>query len=79
MELIRNLQGWGYIAMIFGLTIGFYYYIYHLYKSQKDGVKDYEKYSNMALNDDISDLPVEDLHPRKNKKINRSVKDELAE
>jgi len=79
MEFIRNLQGWGYVAMIFGLTIGFYAYIYHLYKSQKDGVKDYEKYSRMALNDDIDDSLVESLHPQNNKKINRSVKDELAE
>ncbi len=70
MELIRSLQGWGYIAMIFGLTIGFYSYIYHLYKSQRDGTKDYEKYSNMALNDDLSDTLVEEKYPQDNKKDN---------
>ena len=70
MELIRNLQGWGYVTMIFGLTIGFYAYIYHLYKSQRDGTKDYEKYSNMALNDDLSDALVEEKYPQKNKKDN---------
>ncbi len=70
MELIRSLQGWGYVAMIFGLTIGFYAYIYHLYKSQRDGTKDYEKYSNMALNDDLSDSLVEEKYPQDNKKDN---------
>jgi len=70
MELIRSLQGWGYVAMIFGLTIGFYAYIYHLYKSQRDGTKDYEKYSNMALSDDLSDDLVEEKYPQNNKKDN---------
>ncbi len=70
MEFIRNLQGWGYVSMIFIITIGLYAYIYHLYKSQKDGTRDYEKYSNMALNDELNDDPVEDLYPRNNKKDN---------
>ena len=70
MEFIRNLQGWGYVSMIFFLAIGFYIYIYYLYKSQKDGVKDYEKYSDMALNDNIDDDLVEQKHPRENKKDN---------
>jgi len=71
MELIRNIQGWGYVSMIFILTIGLYAYIYHLYKSQRDGVKDYEKYSNMALNDDIDDVLVEAKDPHKNVKDNK--------
>ncbi len=70
MEFIRNLQGWGYVSMIFFLTIGFYIYIYYLYKSQKGGKKDYEKYSDMALNDDIDDTLVEGKHPQENKKDN---------
>jgi len=70
MEFIRNLQGWGYVSMIFIITIGLYAYIYHLYKSQRDGTRDYEKYSNMALNDELDDAPVEDLYPHNNKKDN---------
>ncbi len=61
MELIRNLQGWGYVSMIIILTIGLYAYIYHLYKTQRSGIKDYEKYSNLALNDEIDDSLVEGL------------------
>jgi cytochrome c oxidase cbb3-type subunit 4 len=68
MELIRSIQGWSYVGMIFILTFGLYYYIYYLYKRQKDGTKDYEKYSNMALNDSIDDIPVESINPHKNEK-----------
>ncbi len=70
MDFIRNLQGWGYVSMIFFLTIGFYIYIYYLYRSQKNGAKDYEKYSDMALNDDIDDTLIEGKHPQENKKDN---------
>jgi cytochrome c oxidase cbb3-type subunit 4 len=36
-----------------------YGYIRHLYKSEKDGTRDYEKYASMALDDDINSTPVE--------------------
>ena len=56
---IANLQAYGYFTLILLLVIGLYAYIYHLYKNRKDvdGV-DYEQYSDMALNDDIADTPV---------------------
>jgi len=68
MEFVRTLQSWGYVVMVFALTIGLYYYIYYLYKRQKDGTKDYEKYSKMALNDNIDDIPVESINPHENEK-----------
>jgi len=68
MELIRSLQGWGYVSMIFILTIGLYAYIYHLYKSQRSGVKDYEKYANLALDDELDDSLVEGLSSQDDKK-----------
>ncbi|WP_373004824.1 cytochrome c oxidase, cbb3-type, CcoQ subunit [Sulfurimonas sp.] len=56
---IAQLQAYGYFALVLFLVIGLYGYIYHLYTKRKDadGV-DYEKYSNMALHDDIDDTPV---------------------
>nr|WP_321266849.1 cytochrome c oxidase, cbb3-type, CcoQ subunit [uncultured Sulfurimonas sp.] len=56
---IAQLQAYGYFALIFFLVVALYGYIYHLYTTRKDadGV-DYEKYSNMALHDDIDDTPV---------------------
>lgn len=46
-------QGYGYFFLVLFLTIGLYSYIYHLYKSQREGRRDYEKYANLALDDDI--------------------------
>ena len=56
---IAQLQAYGYFALVFILVIVLYGYIYHLYTKRKDanGI-DYEKYSNMALHDDIDDTPV---------------------
>jgi cytochrome c oxidase cbb3-type subunit IV len=56
---IAQLQAYGYFTLVLLLVIGLYGYIYHLYTKRKDvnGV-DYEKYSNMALHDDIDDTPV---------------------
>ncbi|MBZ7986971.1 cytochrome c oxidase, cbb3-type, CcoQ subunit [Campylobacter canadensis] len=48
-----QLQGHFYFFLIFFLTIVLYAYIFHLYKTQKSGKKDYEKYANLALNDDL--------------------------
>ena len=56
---ITELRAYGYFVLIVFLTIGLYAYIYHLYKNRKDADgHDYEEYSNIALNDDIADTPV---------------------
>lgn len=60
MEAIRELQAYGYLLMVVFLTIGLYAYIHHLYKTQRSGERDYEKYSNLALDDDITSSPVEE-------------------
>jgi len=60
MEAIRELQAYGYLLMVVLLTIGLYAYIHHLYKTQRSGERDYEKYSNLALDDDITSSPVEE-------------------
>ncbi|EDZ62857.1 cytochrome c oxidase, cbb3-type, CcoQ subunit [Sulfurimonas gotlandica GD1] len=56
---IAQLQAYGYFTLVLLLVVGLYGYIYHLYTKRKDadGI-DYEKYSNMALHDDIDDTPV---------------------
>ena len=56
---IAELQAYGFFALTLLLVAALYGYIYHLYTAKKDadGV-DYEKYSNMALKDDIDDTPV---------------------
>lgn len=57
---IAQLQSYGYFVLTAIMVIVLYLYIYHLYSSEKKGLKDYEKYGNMALNDEITDKPVEE-------------------
>ena len=49
-----------------------YSYWFHLKRSEKTGRRDYEKYSNLALNDDLKDNVLESL--TSDKDDNRSVK-----
>ena len=62
----NELAAYGYFFLIVFLVVGSYSYIYHLYKNKKDasGV-DYEHYSNMALKDDIGDIPVKPVSDEK--------------
>ena len=56
---IAEIQSYGFLVVTIFLTVILYSYIYHLYKNRKDSDgHDYEEYSNLALNDDITDTPV---------------------
>ena len=56
---IAELQSYGFLGVTIFLTVALYAYIYHLYKHRKDvDGHDYEDYSDLALNDDITDTPV---------------------
>jgi len=57
---IRNLQGYASFIMTIFLVIVLYGYIIHLYRSEKKGERDYEKYGNIALDDEIDSVPIED-------------------
>ena len=54
METIREIQGYAYFGMTVVFVIALYAYIVYLYKGKKRGT-DYEKYSDLALRDDIND------------------------
>ena len=57
---IRELQGYASFFMTIFLVVMLYGYIIHLYRSEKKGERDYEKYGNIALDDEIDSKPVED-------------------
>ncbi len=65
------MQGYAYFFLTIFLVVILYAYILHLYRSEKKGIKDYEKYGKMALDDELSDSPIEE-HPnaKNNKKEN---------
>jgi len=56
---IATFQAYGFFFFTAFMVVVLYSYIYHLYSSQKKGTRDYEKYGNIALNDDITDQPIE--------------------
>ncbi|MDP3265924.1 MAG: cytochrome c oxidase, cbb3-type, CcoQ subunit [Sulfuricurvum sp.] len=56
---IATLQAYGFFFFTAFMVVILYSYVYHLYSSQKKGTRDYEKYGNLALNDDITDQPIE--------------------
>ncbi|MDO9208205.1 MAG: cytochrome c oxidase, cbb3-type, CcoQ subunit [Sulfuricurvum sp.] len=58
---IATLQAYGYFFFTGFLVVVLYSYIYHLYSSQKKGTRDYEKYGNIALHDEVTDQPIEEI------------------
>ncbi|RUM46198.1 MAG: cytochrome c oxidase, cbb3-type, CcoQ subunit [Hydrogenimonas sp.] len=59
MENIRELQAYGYFFFTLFLVVVLYAYILHLYRAEKKGTRNYEKYGKLALDDEIDATPVE--------------------
>lgn len=55
---IRELQGYASFFMTIFLVVMMYGYIIHLYRSEKKGENDYERFGNIALDDEIDSKPV---------------------
>lgn len=58
---IGTIQAYAYFFFVAFLVVVLYSYIYYLYSSQKKGKRDYEKYGNIALHDEVTDQPIESL------------------
>ena len=63
-ELV-DLQGYVKFFFLLVVFVVFYSYAYSLYKRQKTGEKDFEKYTSLVHDDAINDKPLEKI---KNKK-----------
>jgi len=50
---IEQLRIYGYVIGTGLLVIVLYSYIIYLYRSEKKGERDYEKYSNLVLDDEL--------------------------
>lgn len=68
LKNLANIQAYTYLGIVILLAIFLYGYIYYLYSRQKSGHKDFEKYGDLALRDDIHDAPVEGISKNKDKK-----------
>ena len=64
---LTELQGYAFFFFTIFLVVILYGYILHLYRSEKEGKRDYEKYAKMAIEDELSDKPIE-----KNPKVDKS-------
>ncbi len=62
---IGLMQAYAYFLSTALLAFLMLAYIYHLYTSKKRVGKDYEKYSDIVLRDDINDAPVERFNSAK--------------
>ena len=67
-ETIQIIQGYAYWFITLLLVVLLYAYIYHLYKSQKSGKIDYEKYARLALDDELDDCLIEKRNQEDKKK-----------
>ncbi len=57
---IQEIQGYSMFFMTILMTGLLYWYIFYLYRSEKKGERDFEKYGRIALDDNIGTSPVED-------------------
>ncbi|EES89407.1 cytochrome c oxidase, cbb3-type, CcoQ subunit [Helicobacter canadensis] len=67
-ETIKIIQGYAYWFITLLLVVLLYGYIYHLYKSQRSGKIDYEKYARLALDDGLNDKLIEERSNKDKKK-----------
>ena len=68
METIRELQAYAYVAATVFLAIIMYSYLYHLYRAERKGTRNYEQYGKIALNDSLDDAPIENRTPANKEK-----------
>ena len=58
-ETLVTIQGYAKFGLLIVVFVVFYSYAYSIYKRDKTGEKDFEKYSNLVLDDDIDSKPLE--------------------
>ncbi|HIP61588.1 MAG TPA: cytochrome c oxidase, cbb3-type, CcoQ subunit [Sulfurovum sp.] len=65
---LAEVQGYIYLVMTVVMVAVLYSYILYLYRGEKSGEKDYEKYGKIALDDSVDSKPIEDMPEPKNEK-----------
>ena len=69
-EELLTFQGYAKFFLILVVFIIFYSYVYSMYKRQKTGKRDFEKYSNLVHDDSIDSTPLEPNQGSKKDKEN---------
>jgi cytochrome c oxidase cbb3-type subunit IV len=71
-ETLLTVQGYAKFFLILAVFIIFYSYAYSIYKRDKTGERDYEKYSSLVHDDSSVSVPLEER--KKDKDINNKEK-----
>ena len=71
-ETLLTVQGYAKFFLILAIFIIFYSYAYSIYKRDKTGERDYEKYSNLVHDDSSVSSPLEER--KKDKDIDNKEK-----
>ena len=58
---LGEFSGYGYVILTISLSLLFMGYVYHIYTAKRNGTKDYEKYGDIALHDEVTDKLVEEI------------------
>jgi len=58
-ETLMTIAGYGKFFIILFIFVLFYSYAYSIYKRDKTGERDFEKYSNLVLDDSLDSTPLE--------------------
>ena len=69
INTLYRYQVYGYLILMGICVVIFYAYIHYIYSSEKKGLKDYEKLSNIVLDDEEDSTPLEIADRWKEKKI----------
>jgi cytochrome c oxidase cbb3-type subunit 4 len=59
-ETLITIQGYAKFILITIVFVIFYSYAYSIYKRDRSGERDFEKYSDLVLDDSIESKPLED-------------------
>jgi cytochrome c oxidase cbb3-type subunit 4 len=70
-ETLLMVQGYAKFFLILVVFIIFYSYAFSIYRRDKKGERDFEKYSNLVHDDDIVSTPLEERKKEKNDDDNK--------
>jgi len=70
-ETLLTIQGYAKFFLILFVFVVFYSYAYSIYKRQRTGERDFEKYSKLVLDDSIDSDPLEPRIREKEQKIDK--------
>lgn len=72
-EALLNLQGYLKFFLILLVFVVFYSYAFSLYKRDKKGERNFEKYSNLVHDDSIQADPLENRKENSDKKEKENI------